>query len=171
MEHSDRNDSLEALARRDAYTERPLPLDIVDMVDVCPFKRKKRRGGGAPSEIVIHHSWTKTLQKMIDTLVRKDCGTHYAIDRDGTVYNLTLDTYNVSHCVKHNETGIGIDLIRGEGQKILDCQYESLNRLLVRLIMRWNLGEAVLHKKVVFYHRDLRPTECPGEIDDSKIRL
>lgn len=56
MEHDNGNSGLEVLARREAYTERPLPLDIldiVDMVDVCPFKRKKRRGG-APSEIIIH---------------------------------------------------------------------------------------------------------------------
>ena len=37
------------------------------------------------SEIVIYHSWCKPLEKTMRTLINKSCGTHYCINRDGTI--------------------------------------------------------------------------------------
>lgn len=140
---------------------------ILDMTFKCPFKRRTRKKN--PSEIIIHHSWAPTLERTIHTLVGSGYGTHYAICRNGQIVHLTHDTQRVSHCVEHNESGIGIDLIRGAGQEILDVQYSSLNRLLRFLVNRWNLKDPFLHKRVIFFHRDLRATKCPGEIDDTQI--
>lgn len=79
------------------------------------------------------------------------------------------DTRRVSHCVGHNDTAIGIDVIRGKWQKVTDKQYEALNDLLVELVDKHGLKHPILHENVVFYHRDLRPTECPGDLDDNRI--
>ena len=142
-------------------------MKIIDDRSRVRFVRRKRKG--APSEIILHHSWTRTLDKCISTLKHKGCGTHYAIDRDGSVHWLTDESYRVNHCVDHNEKSIGIDLIRGGGQSITDAQYDSLNDLLVELVDKFSLRFPVLHENVIFYHRDFRPTECPGDLDGGRI--
>lgn len=133
----------------------------------CSFLNRSRKG--APTEIVIHHSWTRNLDSCISALTKKGCGTHYAIDRTGLVYCLMDDMRRVSHCVNHNDTAIGIDVIRGKWQKVTDKQYESLNELLVELVDKHGFKCPILHENVIFYHRDLRPTECPGDLDDNRI--
>lgn len=119
--------------------------------------------------IVIHHSWTKTIEKMVSTLEHKGCGTHYAIERDGAVHAIVKERYRTAHCAESNNRSIGIDLIRAEGQEITPYQYLSLNLLLGDIVQRHQIEKPILHKSGVFFHRDLRPTECPGNIDDSKI--
>ena len=142
-------------------------MKIIDDRSRVRFVRRKRKG--TPSEIILHHSWTYTLDKCISALKHKGCGTHYAVDRDGTIHWLTDESYRVSHCVDHNERAIGIDMIRGSGQSITDAQYESLNDLLVELVDKFGLRFPVLHENVIFYHRDFRSTECPGDLDHKRI--
>ena len=142
-------------------------MKIIDDRSRVRFARLKRKA--APSEIILHHSWTRTLDKCITVLKNKGCGTHYAIDRDGSVHWLADESYRVNHCVGHNEKAIGIDLIRGAGQSITDKQYESLNDLLVELVDKFDLRFPVLHENVIFYHRDFRTTLCPGDLDDDRI--
>lgn len=142
-------------------------MKIIDYRKKIKFKRRHRQF--QPTEIVIHHSWTRTVDAMIKALRSKDCGTHYCIDRDGSVYYLTDESYRVAHCVNHNEQAIGIDIIRGSGQEILPCQYDALNDLLVDIVDRHGFRYPVLHENIIYYHRDLRATECPGSIDDDKI--
>ena len=142
-------------------------ISITDMTKQVRFVRSKRIG--VPQMIIIHHSWTYDVEAMIRTLTRKGYGTHYAIDRDGRIFQVTKDEYVVSHCKTKNHLSLGIDLIRGDGQEILDCQYNALNDLLRHLVGKWNLPKPVLHKQSIFYHRDFRRTACPGRISDSKI--
>ena len=142
-------------------------MKLIDDRRRVRFVRRTRIG--KPTEIVLHHSWTRTLDACISALTKKGCGTHYAIDRDGTVHWLTDEAYRVSHCVHHNETAIGIDVIRGRGQSVTDAQYEALNDLLVDLVDKFNFSFPVLHENIIFYHRDLRPTECPGDLDENRI--
>lgn len=142
-------------------------MNLIDDRNKVKFKRRAR--SYAITEIIIHHSWTKTVESMIKALKSKDCGTHYAIDREGNVHYLTDEKYRVAHCVNHNEFAIGIDIIRGSGQEILDCQYSALNDLLVDIVDRNKFKFPVLHENIIFYHRDLRSTACPGDINDDKI--
>ena len=142
-------------------------MQIIDDRKSIRFKRRKR--SHEVTEVVIHHSWTKTIDRMIKVLKGKDCGTHYCIDRDGVIHYLTDERYRVAHCVDHNGIAIGIDIIRGAGQGITDAQYAALNDLLVDIVDRHNWKCPVLHVAHIYYHRDLRQTECPGEIDDDRI--
>ena len=142
-------------------------MNILDYTNKVRFKRRKR--SHVIDEIIIHHSWTRTLDGMVSALRSKDCGTHYAIGREGEVYHLTPDAYRVAHCVEHNERAIGIDIIRRRGQEISACQYDALNDLLVYLVDVHGMKCPILHEHHIYYHRDLRATECPGPIDDSKI--
>lgn len=145
------------------------PLEIVNDVKKYRYLLKHHRRRKPISEIVIHHSWSKTLEKTMSTLIKKSYGTHYCIDRDGSIHQVCDESRRVAHCVAHNDQAIGIDLVRGPGQEILDCQYQSLNNLLVDICYRYDFKCPVLHENHIFYHRDLRPTECPGVIDDNKI--
>lgn len=142
-------------------------MNIIDDRKSIRFKRRER--SYVVTEVVIHHSWTKTLDRMIKALKAKDCGTHYAIDRDGTIHYLTDERYRVAHCVSHNELAIGIDIIRGAGQHITDAQYSALNDLLVDIVDRHKWKCPILHVAHIYFHRDLRPTACPGSIDDDRI--
>lgn len=142
-------------------------MKLIDDRRRVRFVRRTRIG--KPTEIVLHHSWSRTLDKCISTLTKSGYGTHYAIDRDGTVHWLTDEAYRVNHCVHHNDTAIGIDVIRGRGQSVTDVQYEALNDLLVDLVDKFGFSFPVLHENIIFYHRDLRPTECPGGLDENRI--
>lgn len=95
--------------------------------------------------------------------------THYIIDRDGTIYGMVPTLYKVNHCVGMNHNSVAIDLMRGEGEEILDVQYESLNRLITYISSVYNIRIIELHKKGLFYHCDIRPTQCPRPIDDEKV--
>lgn len=143
-------------------------IRTIEVAAHSPFKRYKRKT--PPTKIIIHHSWTYTVAACVDALCKKGCGTNYTIDRDGSICCLQEESnYYVCHCKGNNPDSIGIDLIRGNGQAILPCQYESLNDLLVILCDKWGFKCPVLHENIIFYHRDLRPTACPGEIDDDQI--
>lgn len=158
---------LTQLAEREAATSTGDAFVIVDETAYYHFKNHRRFR--TIKEIIIHHSWSKTIDSMARTLYDRGYGTHYAISRAGVIHHLTPVDRVVSHCVHHNEVAIGIDIIRGEGQEILQCQYDALNRLLDVLVRDHRIQNPQLHKSGIFYHRDLRPTECPGVIDDSKI--
>lgn len=119
--------------------------------------------------IIIHHTWSYSIDSCVNHWKGNKNGTHYIIDRDGTIYGMVPTLYKVNHCVGMNHNSVAIDLMRGEGEEILDVQYESLNRLISYVSSVYNIRDIELHKKGLFYHCDIRPTQCPKPIDDEKV--
>lgn len=119
--------------------------------------------------IVIHHTWCFSINSCINHWLSNKCGTHYIIERDGTIYNMVPPINKVYHCVGMNDRSIGIDLMRGKSQSITNEQYESLNKLIEYLASVYNINGIELHKKGLFFHCDLRPTQCPKPIEESRI--
>lgn len=130
-----------------------------------------RKRGDTITEIIIHHSWTRSVTSCIRALRSNGCSTHFMIDRDGIVYRLLDEKYVAWHCVAHNARSLGIDLIRGSGQEITTAQYESLNELVKYLCNKYQIHNPKLHERGVFFHRDLRSTQCPGEIDETQLHF
>lgn len=128
--------------------------------------RKERKN--IIDSIVIHHTWSHSIDNCIDHWKSNKCGTHYIIERDGKIYCIVSPIYTVYHCVSMNERSIGIDLMRGKGQTITDEQYESLNKLIQYLSGVYNI-DCELHKKGLLFHCDVRKTQCPRPIKDEKI--
>lgn len=124
-----------------------------------------------PKEIIIHHTWTYTVDKAIHTLKKQNYSTHYMIDRDGVIYQTAFETERMAHCVDHNWCGIGIDIVRGPNQAILLEQYTALHALILDIVKRWEMLPPILHKQTVFFHRDFRPTECPGKFDERALQF
>lgn len=119
--------------------------------------------------IIIHHTWAFTIDQCVNHWLSNSCGTHYIIERDGTIYKMVEPQMKVHHCVGMNDSAIGIDLMRGKGQDITDEQYSSLNALVPYLAGVYNIGDIHLHQKGLFYHCDFRKTQCPKPIKDNRV--
>ena len=145
-----------------------MALNAFDLTKQCYYLYRRPRR--LPVDLlVIHHSWTYDLNSCLRAFKRAGNSSHFAINRQGAIYQLLpLDCYG-AHCVGYNKNSVGVDLIRGEGQEILDVQYRALNELIAFCVDNWHWSAAVLNENHVFYHRALRNTSCPGTVDDSKI--
>ena len=140
-----------------------------------------------PTGVVIHHSASSggTADKAIsaqdidrwhesrgwgeETLgTTHHIGYHYVILPDGTLQAGRPEWMRGAHCKGHNDA-LGICLVgnfssnanpRGEMQPARPTQeqLDALEKLLRRLMKRYDLGPDAIH-----LHRDLAPTECPGD--------
>ena len=83
---------------------------------------------------------------------------HYVIGRDGTVYEGRPVRFQGAHAHSHNPNNLGIAMM-GDFDKVLPNpkQLQSLDRLLGALRAKYNLPP-----RMVYGHRHLCQTECPG---------
>ena len=95
-------------------------------------------------------------------------GYHFYIRSDGTIYRGRPEEAIGAHAKKNNNDSIGIAL-EGDFDKTspAEAQMESLVKLSVDMIIKYNLTNIV-------GHRDVYDTLCPGEnlsIDDLNQRI
>lgn len=143
------------------------------MFEIITHKRsgevKKESRRMSIDSIIIHHTWSGSIDSCINHWKKTGYGTHFIIDRKGVVNGISPCSMKVNHCVGWNDRAIGIDLLRAPNEEILDCQYQTLNELVVFLVNTYRMAPPILHKQTLYFHCDLRPTQCPRPIEDSKI--
>ena len=88
-----------------------------------------------------------------------DIGYHYLIGRDGRIYEGRPVSIQGAHVRSGNENNLGISLIG-------DFSHRSPNALQIRTIsvfLAQQQRRYGIPNSRVYGHRDLNPTECPGE--------
>lgn len=139
-----------------------------------------RRDGAKPSLIVLHGTWTDTIEESLGFLTDANppegqgrVSAHYLIDRDGTVYSLVDESMRAWHAGEShwrgiddvNSHSIGIELQNAGMKHILPEPYdkrqiEALIALLQDIIARHNIDV-----ENVLAHSDVAPKrkDDPGE--------
>ena len=131
------------------------------------------------NRIVIHGSGSGTAQGIInwmssDTCERKEdykksIGLFpYIIDRDGTVYDILPDEkwYYHSSCGHMDKETIGIELVNPKEKNdggYTDEQYTSLFKLIMRLIVDYDITSIVGHDYQRAKYSMLPPKPCPND--------
>lgn len=106
----------------------------------------------------------------------KDAGVspHYAIDRNGTIYQLVLDNNIAWHAgvsklpdgtTDVNGVSIGVEVINSQDAKFTDTQYEALNSLIAGLKKKYSI-------KYILGHDEIAPGRKtdPWNINWEKVR-
>lgn len=124
-----------------------------------------------PVAIVIHHTATANPKRTREALKKKNCSTHFEIDRDGTIYKYRDENLMCSHCGSSNCHAIGIDLTHPTGSEFTKAQITSLNELLKYLCDKWNIPFEI-HETLsgIYPHRALGNTKCPDNLPMDEIR-
>ena len=126
-----------------------------------------------PKRLIIHHTSDngKTPERMNEVHIQKGwagIGYHFYIRSDGTIYRGRPEVAVGAHAKKNNNDSIGIALEGNfEETSPTEAQMESLVKLSVDMIIKYNLTNIV-------GHRDVYDTLCPGEnlsIDDLNQRI
>ena len=126
-----------------------------------------------PKRLIIHHTSDngKTPERMNEVHIQEGwagIGYHFYIRSDGTIYRGRPEKAIGAHAKKNNNDSIGIAL-EGNFEKTspTEAQMESLVKLSVDMIIKYNLSEVV-------GHRDVYDTLCPGtnlSLDDLHKRI
>lgn len=88
-----------------------------------------------------------------------DIGYHYLIGRDGKIYEGRPRHLQGAHVGGHNENNLGITVIGDFVKKLPNTrQLDTLKTFLSEQLKATKLG---INK--LYGHRDLKPTQCPGE--------
>lgn len=140
----------------------------------------QKSSGRTIKAIIIHTSYNniggdvfdfkKVLQEW------KDAGVspHYAIDREGTIYQLVADQNIAWHAgvsklpdgtTDVNGASIGIEVVNDQNSKFSDAEYSALNSLIVSLKKKYPI-------KYVLGHDDIAPGRKtdPWGIEWGKVR-
>jgi len=103
-----------------------------------------------PQLIVIHYSALATLRQTLtafesDTISQSrdrlasygdvNVGTHYVVDKDGTIYTLLPTTLMARHVIGFNHTAIGIENVASDQGQLTDDQIRS-NALIVDMLLK-----------------------------------
>jgi len=75
------------------------------------FKSYRRRPKVPVDALVVHESVSPTKARTVKVLLRKNCGVHFLIDRDGVVYDMAPIDRTVAHAGKLNRRSIGIEVV------------------------------------------------------------
>jgi len=126
-----------------------------------------------PRRLIIHHTSDtgKTPERMNEVHIENGwvgIGYHFYIRSDGTIYRGRPEAAIGAHAKKNNNDSIGIAL-EGDFNKTspTEAQMESLVKLSVDMIIKYNLSE-------IEGHRDVYDTLCPGDnlsLDDLDKRI
>ena len=87
-----------------------------------------------------------------------DIGYHYAIDRNGRLWEGRNIRFQGAHVRKHNEQNLGIMVLGNfDKQQPSPAQIHAVNSLLPRLARTYGVRR---HR--IYTHQELMPTTCPG---------
>jgi hypothetical protein len=75
------------------------------------YKTRPRRPNVKVDALVIHESVSPTKARTVRVLLKKGCGVHYLVDRDGKVYNQTPIDRTLAHAGRLNRRSIGIEVV------------------------------------------------------------
>jgi hypothetical protein len=140
----------------------------------------QKSSGRTIKAIIIHTSYNNLGGDVFDfdKVIQewKDAGVspHYAIDRDGTTYQLVADNNIAWHAgasklpdgtTDVNGASIGIEVINSQDAKFTDAQYAALNSLIANLKNKYPI-------KYVLGHDDIAPGRKtdPWGIDWGKVK-
>lgn len=118
-----------------------------------------------PKFISMHHTNRPDIQSTYDILVKNKTSAHYAVDRDGKIYQLVPDKYVAYHNKGFNSGSIGIENVATETAKGLTFPQErSLIELVKYLVNTYSIPESS-----IFGHQERIPTPkdataCPTYI-------
>jgi N-acetylmuramoyl-L-alanine amidase len=96
-------------------------------------------------------------------------GSHFLVDRDGTIYRLVLETWMVRHCIGMNHIAIGIENV-GDGTKwpLTDAQVDADARLVRYLVARFPITHLIGHSEAPRFDGKLYFTERDPRYKNSK---
>jgi len=103
----------------------------------------------APKMIVVHYTVIPTLEKTLNYFKRDsiegarsisqfsplNVGIHYAVDRDGKIYNLLPDSIVARHVIGFNHVALGIENVAKDSTDLTDLQLKS-NVALIRFLTK-----------------------------------
>ncbi|MFW5828630.1 MAG: N-acetylmuramoyl-L-alanine amidase, partial [Planctomycetota bacterium] len=135
--------------------------------------RANHRAMGPVHRLTVHHTSEHgrmarmndiDVVRSIDNYHRNErkwaaIGYHYLIGRDGRVYEGRPTDVQGAHTRGNNRNNVGISMIGDFNRKLPNqAQLVTLTTLLEQQRKRYNLP-----KRLIFGHRDLSPSVCPGQ--------
>ena len=131
-----------------------------------------------PRGIVIHWTDTSSAASTLRVLQQRRLATTYEVDQAGRVYQYVDPAryYTDTSGGGANAETIGIDLTHRPGEPWAAAQVAATRQLVHALAQRFGFGLALAPDNVrqdwsawraggysLLRHRNLRPTECPGD--------
>jgi hypothetical protein len=107
-----------------------------------PYKLKSEtRDTSKIAYIILHHTGDSSYKQTYTTLLKRGLSVHYILDRDGKVYSVVDESRLAYHAAGMNSVSIGIEIVNTGNKNMLytEQQYDSLNKLLKGITMRWNI--------------------------------
>jgi len=75
------------------------------------FRSYARRPKVKTDAMVVHESVSPTKERTVKVLLRKGCGVHFLVDRDGKVYDMAPLDRVVAHAGRLNRRSVGIEVV------------------------------------------------------------
>lgn len=168
------------------------PFEVIDYVNVLKWHKSRtwsKRTLSKINKLVVHQSLTSGSleginnyhitpgkQNHISPKGAPHICYHYAVDKDGKVYQCNQHSSLVWHTRGQNTTGIGIVLLGNfdgptyKGTETpTSLQLENTNRLIDFLLKSKDIN---IEKTEVYGHKDFGKENCPGTIVyDSVVKL
>ena len=88
----------------------------------------------------------RQLNKRVSAL---NVGSHYLIDRDGTVYQLIADTLFARHVIGLNYCAIGVENIGSEKEPLTKAQIKANARLVRYLYLKYKIDYLIGHEEYI----------------------
>lgn len=152
-------DNIELKTARDSYENLNNKIDIKE-IDY-DFGSDLEYGNN-PKYLVLHHTASYSISPESINEMHKEkgwagIGYHFYIRKDGTIYRGRPEEAIGAHAIGRNRDSLGICLEGNfENEYLTGPQLESLEKLSLELILKYNISE-------IIGHRDVYSTLCPGE--------
>lgn len=93
-------------------------------------------------------------------------GYHAVVRKDGSIEDGRSENQRGAHAGAYNAGSLGVVLTGSEDMPWYpaEAQYKALNKLLKQWMNRYSII-----KEQIYFHREVRPTLCPGRLDKKRI--
>jgi N-acetyl-anhydromuramyl-L-alanine amidase AmpD len=143
----------------------PFPKPPINSSHQSPFHSSRN---GARIEFIVLHCTESSLENTIIefTTGQRQVSAHYVIDKDGTIYQMVLDSERANHARGANSNSIGIEHVAQDSEPLSEPQALSSSSLI-----RWLLAQYDIPRTAVYGH-DFAPgynqshggTSCPDKL-------
>lgn len=124
------------------------------------------KGHKAYDYIVMHWSVTTNLQSVDNEVLNpsREMSYHYAIDKNEVHHYVdTANTAWHAGVFDINQRSIGICIVAGPNYPYVDQDYETTAQLIAEMFRKHG-------RMQIKGHKDFKATECPGNLDLSRIQ-
>lgn len=127
----------------DIFGSKPLVSPSINAENPPLLWAPKRDAGSTINLIVLHRTAGSSFAGAYDTFMAnpQEVSSHYILDKDGKIYYIVDESLKALHAGNQggvNTRSIGIEIVNRGNENFTGAQYDSLNKLLRAITLRYS---------------------------------